>query len=154
MTERAAEIMETIRTRPACTNDVGWLTDVFSCSLREAITATRGTWDEARERAQFGEQLDVASTRIVQLHGADIGFLMSQDHGDDVELHTLCIAPAYQSRGVGRYMTRRLVSEARAAGRGVVLSVLKVNERARRFYERLGFVIVNESLHHHRMQLR
>ena len=68
--------------------------------------------------------------------------------------HTRCIAPDYQSRGIGSYMTRWLVSEARASGRGIVLSVLKVNERARRLYERLGFVIVNESLHHHRMQLR
>ena len=78
---------------------------------------------------------------------------MSQEHGDQVELHTLCIAPEYQSQGIGTYITRRLVSDAQTSGRNVVLSVLKANERARKLYERLGFVIVNESTYHHRMRL-
>ena len=74
-------------------------------------------------------------------------------HGNEVELHTLCIAPEHQSRGLGSHVTRALVADARSAGRGVTLSVLKTNERARRLYERLGFVIVKESTHHHRMRL-
>jgi ribosomal protein S18 acetylase RimI-like enzyme len=146
--------MDTITTRPADDAEVGWLTDVFLCSLRDAITATRGVWDEPRERVQFNEQLDLANTRIIQRRGTDVGFLISRDHGADVELHTLCIVGEYQSRGIGTYVTRRLISDARAAGRGVVLSVLKVNERARRLYERLGFVSVDESTHHYRMRLR
>jgi len=154
VTEQAAGIMDTVTTRPADAADVDWLTEVFLGSLRQAITAARGAWDEARERVQFREQLDLASTRIIQLRGADIGFLLSPDHGDEVELHTLCITPEYQSRGIGSYITRGLVSDARASGRGVVLSVLKANERARKLYERLGFAIVNESVHHHRMRLR
>jgi len=144
--------MDTITTRPADAGDVDWLTGVFLGSLRDAITAARGVWNETREGVQFREQLDLANTRIVQLCGDDIGFLMSADHGDEVELHTLCITPECQSRGIGSYITRGLVSDARVSGRGVVLSVLKANGRARTFYERLGFVIVNESIHHHRMR--
>ena len=146
--------MDTITTRPAGAADIGWLTDVFLGSLREAITAARGAWDETREGVQFREQLDLTGTQIIQLRGTDIGFVMSRDRGDEVELHTLCIAPEYQSRGIGSYITRRLVSRARTSGRGVVLSVLKANERARKLYERLGFVVVDESIHHHHMRLR
>ena len=146
--------MDAVTTRPADADDVGWLTDVFLRSLREAITAARGAWEEARERVQFREQLDLASIRIIQLRGADVGFLMARDHGADVQLHTLCVAPEYQSGGIGSSITRGLVRDARASGRSVVLSVLKANERARRLYERLGFVIVNESTHHHQMRLR
>lgn len=43
---------------------------------------------------------------------------------------------------------RRIVEEAREAGRGVCLQVLKVNERACRFYERLGFAVVRETQTH------
>ena len=143
-----------VTTRPAGAADVGWLADVFLRALREAITAARGAWDEARERLQFHEQLDLGRTRVIQLRGADIGFLMSLELGNEVELHTLCVAPEYQSQGIGSSITRGLVGDARASGRSVVLSVLKANERARRFYERLGFVIVNESTYHHRMRFR
>jgi len=47
-------------------------------------------------------------------------------HGNEVELHTLCIAPEHQSRGIGSHVTRALVADARSAGRGVTLSVLSV----------------------------
>ena len=81
-------------------------------SLREAIIAARGAWDEVRESVQFREQFDLASTRIIEFRGRDVGFLMSPDHGGDIELHTLCIAPEWQSRGIGTYITRRVVSES------------------------------------------
>lgn len=145
--------MDSITTRPAGAADIGWLTDVFLRSLREPISVARGAWDEAREQLQFREQLELGRTQVIQLRGADIGFLMSREHGDQVELHTLCIAPEYQSQGIGTYITRRLVRDAQTSGRNVVLSVLKANERARKVYERLGFVIVSESTYHHHMRL-
>jgi ribosomal protein S18 acetylase RimI-like enzyme len=130
VTESAAETMDDITTRPAAAAEVDWLTAVFLGSLREAITAARGSWDEVRESVQFREQLNLTSTRIIELHGRAVGFLMSPARDSDVELHTLCIAPEYQSQGIGTYIAQRLISDARASGRGVVLSVLKANERA------------------------
>jgi ribosomal protein S18 acetylase RimI-like enzyme len=109
--------MDSLTTRPAGAADIGWLTDVFLRSLREPISVARGAWDEAREQLQFREQLELGRTQVIQLRGADIGFLMSQEHGDQVELHTLCIAPEYQSQGIGTYITRRLVSDAQTSGR-------------------------------------
>jgi ribosomal protein S18 acetylase RimI-like enzyme len=153
VTESAADAMNNVAMRPAAAADVEWLTAVFLGSLREAITAARGTWDEVRESVQFREQLDLASTRIIDLDGRAVGFFMSPARDTDVELHTLCIAPECQSQGVGTYIARGLISDARASGRGVVLSVLKVNERARTFYARLGFVVAQESKHHYRMRL-
>jgi ribosomal protein S18 acetylase RimI-like enzyme len=143
--------MNNVTTRPAAAADVEWLTAVFLGPLREAITAARGTWDEVRASVQFREQLDLASTRIIDLDGRAVGFFMSPARDTDVELHTLCITPECQSQGVGTYIARGLISDARASRRGVVLSVLKVNERARTFYARLGFVVAQESKHHYRM---
>jgi len=79
---------------------------------------------------------------------------MCPERHADVEIHTLCVAPEYQGQGIGTYITQALVNAAEASGRGVVLSVLKANERARRLYERLGFEVVGESSHHYHMRFR
>jgi ribosomal protein S18 acetylase RimI-like enzyme len=121
--------------------------------MRVHITASRGFWDETKERSQFQEQLRLRETWIVERGGIDVGFFMMVPRGQDIELHTLCIAPEYQRQGTGTAITRQIIEEARTRMCGVVLSVLKTNAAARSLYERLGFVVAEELPYHYRMQL-
>jgi ribosomal protein S18 acetylase RimI-like enzyme len=121
--------------------------------MRIHITAARGFWDEPKERAQFREQLRLDRTRIIERSGVDVGFFMTGEWDDYIELHTLCIAPEHQRQGIGTEITRQVIGESRASRRGVVLSVLKANTAARSLYERLGFAVIEESSHHYRMRL-
>jgi ribosomal protein S18 acetylase RimI-like enzyme len=152
LTSGEVKTVDGVTTRAAGPNDKAFLTDVFLRSLRDAITATRGAWEEVRETAQFHEQLDLTRTSVIQYGGTDVGFMMCRDRDADIEIHTLCIAPEYQRRGIGTHVTQALVIAARDGGRGIVLSVLKTNTSARRLYERLGFDVVSESRHHHHMR--
>ena len=57
------------------------------------------------------------------------------------ELYTLYVAPDWWSTGTGRALMDRVLAEVRAESYpGIILWVLKENRRARRFYERAGFV--------------
>jgi ribosomal protein S18 acetylase RimI-like enzyme len=138
--------------RPAQIDDLRFLCDSFVRSMRESIAACRGRWDEARERAQFEQQLELAATQIIQVGGVDVGFVMLVHRSDSLQLHTLCVAPEHQGRGIGSLVTMDVAREGLAAGRGVVLSVLKVNRRAHALYERLGFEVVSASEHHLHMR--
>ncbi len=138
--------------RPATVDDLEFLLDIFLSAGREMITRSRGSWDAARERAQFENQLDISSTHIIQSGAVDVGFIMVATKDEDVELHTICVLPEYQSRGIGSRITNEVVQSAVERGRGVVLSVLKENKRARALYERLGFAVVGASKHHHHMR--
>jgi ribosomal protein S18 acetylase RimI-like enzyme len=137
----------------ATRDDLTFLEDVFLRAMRVHITAARGSWDAARERNQFGEQLDLGRARIIERGGVRVGFFLTTDQGPDIELHTLCIAPEYQGQGIGSAVTRQIVSDAQARQCGVVLSVLKPNTAARSLYERLGFVVTEERAHHYRMRI-
>jgi ribosomal protein S18 acetylase RimI-like enzyme len=53
------------------------------------------------------------------------------------------LMPSLQGKGIGTRLLQSLVQEAREAGAGLKLSVLKANP-ARRLYERMGFVVVEE----------
>jgi ribosomal protein S18 acetylase RimI-like enzyme len=138
--------------RPATNEDVPFLIDLFLRAMRGHITEARGHWDETKEQTQFLEQLQLQHTQIVECEGMRAGFLMTMDDGQDIELHTLCIAPEYQRRGLGTAITRQLIADALARKCGVALSVLKVNTAARSFYTRLGFILTEESEHHYRMR--
>ena len=139
--------------RPAKREEVDWLADLFTRSMRDAIAATRGSWDIAREDAQFRRQLQLPDTRVIRVENNGVGFLTTRAlPNKSLEVHTLCIEPDWQCAGIGTHVMREIMAAARAASSSIVLSVLKANTRARLFYERLGFVEIGTSTHHVRMR--
>jgi ribosomal protein S18 acetylase RimI-like enzyme len=63
--------------------------------------------------------------------------------GEDVPGLGLGVAPAYRQRGIGTALLVATVDLAREQGIGALsLSVSERNDRARRLYERAGFVVV------------
>jgi ribosomal protein S18 acetylase RimI-like enzyme len=141
------------KTRDAVAADMDFLADTFLRAMRPYITAARGSWDQVREDSQFRDQLRLGSTRIILDHRTSAGFFMTCEQGLDLELHTLCIMPEYQRQGLGTAAIRQIIAAARGHKRGIVLSVLKTNAGARRLYQRLGFIIIDETAYHYRMRL-
>ena len=127
-----------ITSRAARSEDMAFLTDCFLRSMCDSITACRGQWDEVRERAQFERQLDLEETKIIRADDVNVGFVMCVQQPGALQMHTLCVAPEYQGRGIGAQVTMDIVSRGRHAGFEVVLSVLKTNPRAEALYRRLG----------------
>jgi ribosomal protein S18 acetylase RimI-like enzyme len=62
------------------------------------------------------------------------------------------IAPAYQNRRIGTWIVEGFVELAFHASADATLRVLKSNPRAKKLYERLGFVVEGESTTHHVMR--
>jgi hypothetical protein len=60
-------------TRLATDNDMAFVETVFLRAMRVHITATRGFWDEAKERKQFREQLKLERTWVIEHSGVDVG---------------------------------------------------------------------------------
>lgn len=58
-----------LTTRRATDDDLALLTDLFLRAMQIPIAAARGLWDEARERRQFLDQLQLQRT---QLSGATV----------------------------------------------------------------------------------
>ena len=61
--------------------------------------------------------------------------------GKVAELYALYVHPAWWSTGIGRALMDQVLAKVRAAGYGcITLWVLEANARARRFYQRAGFI--------------
>lgn len=142
----------TVTTRPAGPDDGPFVVDCYLRAMRPSLTAWRGDWNERREREQFEETLDVDRTTVISADGSDVGFVMIVEAPRLLQLHTLCIAPEHQRRGIGGEVVRDLIAVGRQTGRDVMISVLKVNPRAEALYARLGFTVFEETAHHRLMR--
>jgi len=140
-----------IEMRQATVADIKFLWDVFRVSMKDYITRTRGEWDEQREEAQFRNQLDLLITQVVHANDLAVGFIMAPIKDGARWIHTICIVPEHQLKGIGTEVLRRAVAQATEQKISFYLSVLKVNP-ARRLYERLGFRVIEETKHHFMMR--
>jgi ribosomal protein S18 acetylase RimI-like enzyme len=140
-----------VELRQATADDIPFLWEVFRLSMRDYITQTRGEWNEQREECQFRHQLDLPATHVIRSNNLEVGFIMFPMENGARWIHTVCIAPEHQNRGVGTEVIRLVIAESEKQEMELFLSVLKVNP-ARRLYERLGFRVIEEAKHHLRMQ--
>ena len=68
-------------------------------------------------------------------------------YGDHGEIISIYLLPEYMGKGYGKLLLDRAIDELRKLGhRDILLWVLAYNHRARRFYERYGFVPNGEKL--------
>ena len=71
-----------------------------------------------------------------------LGYFVAMTAGDDEELLTITVAPEYESRGYGRLLLDRLLTEATARGAvRLFLEVRQSNRRAISFYRSAGFTM-------------
>lgn len=128
----------TYRLRPATEDDFGFLSRLHAATMKATVTEVWG-WDDGFQAAYFRDHFDPSRQQIIVVDGRDIGVLAVERHPDGVFLGNIEIAPEEQGRGLGAAIVRDVMTESFGRGLPVALQVNRIN-RARRLYERLGFV--------------
>lgn len=129
--------------RQATHEDYDFLYRLHVQSMRLYIEATWG-WQEAWQHEYFALKFDPQKRQVIQVDGQDAGTLVVEERDGDVYLALIELLPAFQNRRVGTAILTDLLRRAQVCHKPVALHVLKTNEPARLFYERLGFEIVAE----------
>lgn len=130
--------------RQATEDDHDFLYALHASTIRQAVEATWGPWDEDFQRQWFKDHWDPRPQQIIVVEGQDVGVLKLERYQDELFLALIEVAPDWQGRGLGTAVIRDVQAQAREAGLPVTLQVLKGNPMARRLYERLGFEVVQE----------
>lgn len=141
-----------IELRPATRDDLAFAFDALRAAMRDYVAATWGAWDDPHQRELFAPSFDLRTHRILRCDGEDAGVLAIEEKVQSVHLARIFLLPRFQRRGVGTRVVRALTDVARQRGQPVELTVLRVNDPARRFYERLGFSVVGETQTHFHME--
>jgi GNAT superfamily N-acetyltransferase len=142
----------TMTLRPRAAHDEAFLQDLYA-STRADELAPLG-WSLAQQRAftqmqyqaqrrSYLAQFPAAEYWIIQRAGADVGRLIVDRSGAVIRLIDISLLPEHRNGGLGSGLLRDLQAEAVRAGKPVGMHVDRAN-RARRLYERLGFVMTAE----------
>ena len=111
---------------------------VRRAAFREYVEQAQ-PWDEAEERRRHEERFGRLRYRIVVCGGRDVGVMVLATSPGGLVLHQLFLLPESQSQGIGEACMRLVLQEADAQAMLIRLRVMKVNPRAKAFYQRLGF---------------
>lgn len=95
----------------------------------------------AAQTAHYRTHYVGASVHVVVVGGRDAGRLYVHRTGHELRIVDLSLLPDARGRGTGSSLLRELLDEAASERKTLSLHVEKGN-RARRLYERLGFVEV------------
>ena len=134
--------------RPALPADEPFLRTLYGESRAEELASM--DWDDATRDAFLDSQFDLqrahyeqhyprARREIVLVAEAPAGRIWVEVQAAQVRLIDLSLRTAMRGQGVGGALLRDLQREARGLALPVTLHVMHGNERAKRFYERLGF---------------
>jgi ribosomal protein S18 acetylase RimI-like enzyme len=139
--------------RPVAPEDDEFLLAVYG-STREA-ELSQVTWGEGQKelflRMQFDAQRHEYDARfpdaqydVILLDGRRVGRLWVGRDEEQIRLLDIALLPEAQNSGVGGALVRRLMDEARRTRKNLRHMVFVDNTDAKRFYERLGFAVVEE----------
>ena len=119
--------------------DREWLERLRRDVYQELFTATFGQWDEVRHVRQFADCWARGPISIIDVDDRRVGMIQFSEGPDALEINEIQVRPEHQGRGIGGHVMRDTIARARRNGKKVLLSVALKNERALRFYQRLGF---------------
>lgn len=137
--------------RQALPQDTDFAFRVKKNALGPYIKETWG-WDEAFQIDFHLQSYEPSNISILSTSNEDIGYVETETSEEHIAITGIYILKEFQSLGYGTIVIREIVKRATESGRSVRLGVLKVNQRAVRLYERLGFELESETSTHFKMK--
>ncbi len=123
--------------RDAVATDYHFAQRLYVACMKPLLTDL-GAWDEAVMLAKFDRYFEPEEVQIVQVDGADVGWVHVSETPEEIHLDQIHLEVAYQGAGIGTRIIVDLMAVARAKDKPVLLSLVRGN-RAVTLYERLGF---------------
>lgn len=121
-------------------------------AFSQYVKKQHGYWNEAEQLNYHQERFTYQDIKIIMVDHDAVGFVSAVNESKTVTVNQLMIAPEYQGKGIGERCMAVITHEAQRLGNPVHLQVLKINPRAMKFYQRIGFIITAETEKHYQME--
>ncbi len=139
--------------RPAEPDDDGFLLAVYASTRAEELSQVDWgeeqknqfvSWQFGLQRREYDARFPNAEYNVILLDGVPAGRLWVGRTENEMRLLDIALLPQFQNRGVGTLLVQRLIDIASKDRVPLRHMVFVLNNNARPFYERLGFVVIEE----------
>ena len=143
----------TLSLRRVTSDDDAFLLSVYDSTRAEELA--QAEWAEGQREAFLKWQFDLqrreydarfpdAEYNVILIDGEPAGRIWIGRRDEEIRLLDIAILRAFQNRGAGTILLRKLMDEAMVTGKRLRHMVFVLNNDAHRFYERLGFVVIED----------
>jgi len=101
-------------------------------------------WQFDLQRREYEARFPNAEYNVILIGDRPAGRIWIGRDSEQIRLLDIALLPEFQNRGAGTILLRRLIEESKEAGKPLRHMVFVLNNDAHRFYERLGFVVIEE----------
>jgi ribosomal protein S18 acetylase RimI-like enzyme len=101
-------------------------------------------WQYDLQRNEYQSRFPDAKYDVILVDGRPAGRIWVGSDDEQIRLLDIALLPEFQKRGVGTVLIRQLIDESIRAGKQLRHMVFALNDNAQRFYERLGFVVIED----------
>lgn len=125
--------------------------NIKSNSIRHLVDKIWG-WDDTEQLDYHEKQFNPERIRIIVYENQAIGYISIFETEETFFIENILIETAFQSKGIG---TEVLLDSIKTANnKNIELQVLKINESAKRLYEKLNFEVFEQTDLHYRMRYK
>lgn len=146
-----SRVASNVTLRPVTDDDEEILLKIYASTREDEMQQAVGWTDEQKEmflrwqlqmqRRDYEARFPDADYQLILFKGKPAGRIWIGRAPEQIRLLDIAILPEFQNRKIGGYLIRQLIKESEETGIPLRHMIYKLNTDARRFYERLGFVL-------------
>jgi len=143
----------TLTLRTVTVSDNEFLLSVYASTRAEELAQVEWqegqqqaflTWQFEMQRREYDTRFPEAEYKLILIDGQPAGRIWIGSNDEQIRLLEIALLPEFQNRGAGTMLLRRLMEQAAEAHKPLRHMVFVLNNDAHRFYERLGFKIIDD----------
>jgi GNAT superfamily N-acetyltransferase len=144
---------QTLLLRPVTPDDDGFLLSVYDSTRAEELAQVE--WQPGQREAFLRWQFDLqqqeyqarfpqAEYYVIVINDEPAGRIWIAEDPNQVRLLDIALLTQFQNRGAGTALLSWLIDRVKASAKPLRHMVFMLNSDAHRFYERMGFVVIED----------
>ncbi len=133
-------------------SEIHFIYDLKKEVYKEYVEKNYGEWNEENQQKLFARFMKENSKNIELIYLKDelVGFYNGKNKDNNTfEIGNICVKPEYQNKGIGTAVLKEILFEHKE--QNIKLQVFKINEKAIKLYEKMGFKKEDETETHYIM---
>jgi len=139
--------------RKVTADDDGFLLSVYESTRAEELAQAEWQpgqkeaflkWQFDLQRREYDTRFPDAEYYVILIDDRPAGRIWIGRDAEQIRLLDIALLPDFQKRGAGTALLRALIDESARAKKALRHMVFVLNNDAHRFYERLGFVVIDD----------
>jgi len=112
--------------------------------MRDYISEIWG-WDDQWQENDFFSHFEPDDITLVLKEQGLAGYSHVENRGGQMFIRMIVVHPNHQRKGIGSKLLESVIAAGKVQSKSIGLEVFKINHEAKKFYERYGFNVEDET---------